>query len=152
MKVFKKILILSILATSLLVSCGGDKSEKKPEEAAKFDPMTDLGIGPVSFVILDSTVNKKMASEGKEIYSAKCYSCHKETVKYIGPAPIGILKRRTPEWVMNMILNPTEMVAKDPIAKDLLKQFSSPMANQNLTQDDARKVLEYFRTIEESQK
>ncbi len=48
---------------------------------------------------------------------------------------------------MNMILNPEQMVAEDPIAKDLLKEYLSPMANQSLTEDEARKILEYFRTI-----
>jgi hypothetical protein len=40
------------------------------------------------------------------------------------------------------------MVQKDPMAKKLLMEFNgSPMANQNLTEDDARAVLEYFRTL-----
>jgi len=48
---------------------------------------------------------------------------------------------------MNMILNPDEMVQKDPIAKALLAEYLSPMANQNLTEEQARAVLEYFRTL-----
>ena len=51
-------------------------------------------------------------------------------------------------WVMNMILAPDKMVKEDPIAKKLLQEFNgSPMANQNLTEDEARAVLEYFRTL-----
>ena len=47
-----------------------------------------------------------------------------------------------------MILNPEEMVKNDPLAKDLLIEFNgSPMANQNLTQEEARAVLEYLRTL-----
>ena len=75
-------------------------------------------------------------------------ACHRPDKKFIGPAPKGVLERRTPEWVMNMILNPEEMVQKDPLAKDLLVEFNgSPMANQNLTEEEARAVLEYFRTL-----
>lgn len=38
--------------------------------------------------------------------------------------------------------------SKDPLAKELLIEFNgSPMANQNLSQEDARAVLEYFRTL-----
>ena len=49
---------------------------------------------------------------------------------------------------MNMILDPEGMVIKDPLAKDLLIEFNgAPMANQSLTEEDARSVLEYFRTI-----
>ena len=59
----------------------------------------------------------------------------------------GIYERRSPEWVMNMILNPEEMVKKNDIAKKLLAEYIAPMANQNLTEDEARAVVEYFRTI-----
>ena len=49
---------------------------------------------------------------------------------------------------MNMILDPEKMVKEDPVAKELLKRYLAPMANQSLTQDEARKILEYFRTLE----
>jgi len=104
------------------------------------------GIGPVKSISLGA-INDQMAEEGQKIYKQMCTSCHKPTKRYIGPAPKGILDRRTPEWIMNMILNPEEMVTKDPIAKELLERYLSPMADQNLTEDEARKVLEYFRTI-----
>jgi hypothetical protein len=45
-----------------------------------------------------------------------------------------------------MILNPEVMIAKNATAKALLAEFSAPMANQHLTEDEARAVLEYFRT------
>ena len=49
---------------------------------------------------------------------------------------------------MNMILNPEEMVEKDPVARELLTRYLAPMANQNLTREEARKILEFFRTLE----
>lgn len=109
-------------------------------------PMTN-GIGPVSSIQLGA-INQAMVTEGAEIFKNKCSSCHKPTQKYVGPAPVGVLDRRKPEWVMNMILNPEEMVEKDPVAKALLTRYLAPMANQNLTQEEARKILEYFRTLE----
>ena len=90
-----------------------------------------------------------MALKGEEVFKAKCTACHKIGKKFIGPAPNKILERRTPEWVMNMILNPEEMTQKDPLAKQLLIEFNgSPMANQGLTEKEARSILEYFRTLE----
>ena len=89
-----------------------------------------------------------MVKLGSEVYEAKCTACHKEEEKFIGPPPKDILKRRTPEWVMNMILNPEEMIQKDPIARKLLMESNgAPMANQNLTEEEARAILEYFRTL-----
>ena len=49
---------------------------------------------------------------------------------------------------MNMILNPEEMIKEDPIAMELLAEYASPMTNQNLTEEEARQVVEYMRTIE----
>ena len=90
-----------------------------------------------------------MAEKGKELFKVNCTACHKPTKKFIGPAPKGVLERRSPEWVMNMILNPEEMVAKDPIAMQLLAEANgAPMANQHLKEEEARAILEYFRTIE----
>jgi len=50
--------------------------------------------------------------------------------------------------VMNLLLNPTEMLKQDPIAKALLKEYNNVMMlNQNLSQDEARAISEYLRTL-----
>ena len=89
-----------------------------------------------------------MVTHGEDVYKKMCTACHRADKKFIGPSPTGILERRTPEWVMNMILNPEQMTKEDPLAKDLLMEFNgAPMANQGLSEEDARAVLEYFRTL-----
>jgi len=150
-----KKIILSVLALAitLMVSCG-DKSKKEnvdqqqvKEEVTEADPMKNKGIGPITSVTLADEIDQDLAKEGAEVYVKMCSACHKPDKRFVGPAPLGILERRTPEWIMNMILNPDEMVQKDPIAKALLAEYLSPMANQNLTEEQARAVLEYFRTL-----
>ena len=147
-----KVFVLA-LVVAIVSSCGGDgKKEVKsaqPEEPAKtveVDPMKDKGIGPISSVILGD-IDEAMVATGKEVFKTKCSACHKVTKRFVGPAMAGVTERRTPEWIMNMILNPEEMVAKNPIAKKLLAEYLSPMANQSLTEDEARQILEYFRTL-----
>lgn len=141
----------------VLFSCGGDatttasnenktSAEKVEENVAPADPMTNKGIGPISNVEL-AAIDDAMAKEGEAVFTAKCTACHKIGKRYIGPDLTGVITRRTPEWIMNMIMNPEEMVANDPIAKELLMEYSAPMANQSLTEDETRKILEYFRTI-----
>ena len=158
----KKIIytILFFLIAGFMVSCGGWENSNSDDHAAakpkpksmlkkKVDPMKDLGIGPIKELITFSgDVDDDLAKKGHSIYKEKCTACHKPSKKFIGPAPKGIFERRNPTWVMNMILNPDEMVQKDEVAKELLKEFNgSPMANQNLTEEEARAVLEYFRTL-----
>lgn len=157
---------LTLLLLGFLVSCGDSekkkntsvtenekpKTEKKEVKYDKVDgvavDMENKGVGPVKSVTLAAEIDQDMAAKGKEIYDINCLACHKPDVKFIGPAPKGILDRRAPEWIMNMILNPEKMVKEDPIAKQLLMEYNgSPMANQGLTEDEARAILEYFRTL-----
>lgn len=156
-----RITILSMLLVSLLLfSCGGEeagKAEESAPEQVQETPKKELdfhankGIGPIKKVELSPTIDMDMAAKGEKVYKEKCAACHKEYERYIGPAPAGILERRSPEWVMNMILNPEVMVKEDPIAKELLAEYLSPMANQNLTETEARNILEYFRTLKETE-
>jgi hypothetical protein len=67
---------------------------------------------------------------------------------YIGPAQKGLLDRRSPEWAMNIMLNPQEMLKKDETAKALLKEYNDmPMTDMGLTEQEARSILEYIRTF-----
>jgi hypothetical protein len=59
----------------------------------------------------------------------------------------GVVGRRTPEYVLNMMLAPDSMVARHPEAKKLFATFLLQMPNLGLTQDQARQVLEYLRTL-----
>ncbi len=142
----------------VLFSCGGGDGKsaadriKEQAQMAPVDPYENWennnGIGPIKSLELPSEIDEELALKGQEIYEGKCTACHKAEKRFIGPSPKDILERRTAAWVMNMILNPDEMVQKDPMAKKLLMEYNgSPMANQNLTEDDARAVLEYFRTL-----
>ncbi|MNZ88187.1 Cytochrome c2 iso-2 [compost metagenome] len=87
-----------------------------------------------------------MATKGKSVFEAKCSACHKtDDQKIVGPGLKGVTERRTPEWIMNMITNPEEMTKKDPVAKALLEEHLTQMTFQNVTDDEARDILEYLR-------
>jgi cytochrome c len=159
------IYLLLFFLSSFLISCGGSESEsneattdEKPQsmlssapktlEEAEKDWQSNIGIGPIASFELPTEIDQELADSGKLVYEAKCTACHKPDKQFIGPAPKDILARRTPAWVMNMIMNPEEMIQKDPIARQLLIKFNgAPMANQSLTEAEARSVLEYFRTL-----
>lgn len=161
--------ILSLILILFVLSCGGNEEKKQESSKVKLKlkttekkaevkttttkpsetiDLTNKGVGPISSITLNAEINQAMATNGKEIFKKMCTACHKPIKKFIGPAPVGVLERRTPEWIMNMVLNPDGMVKNDPLAKKLLMEFNgSPMANQNLSQEEARAVLEYFRTL-----
>src|SRR5690606_40502995 len=67
-----------------------------------------------------SDLDQALAATGKTTFENLCSACHKMDKKFIGPALDGVTERRSPEWIMNMILNPEEMIQKDPIAKQLM--------------------------------
>lgn len=114
----------------------------KKEEAAS--PQANKGVGPVKSVTL-APLDPQKAANGQQIFQPKCSACHKLDEKYVGPALRGVTQRRTPEWIMNMILNPEGMTQQDPIARDLLATHFTQMTFQNVTESEARDILEYFR-------
>jgi len=159
----KRIIPVVLIASfGLLVSCGGkdekkeDKQEIKlhtptesttPDDGVSAD-MDNIGIGPIKTVDISAPVDTEMAKLGEAVFNTKCTACHKVDVKLIGPPMKGVLEKRNPVWVMNMMLNPTEMIAKDPTAKALLAEYNNmPMTPMGLTEEDARHVLEYMRTL-----
>ena len=163
---FKK--LIALLFVISLVSCGEKEAKKetpfvisgKTETervvavrnedilASKKIDLENKGIGPIKQLQLEGEIDKTMVIHGAELYKNKCASCHRPNKKYIGPASVGILDRRTPEWIMNKMLNPLEMMRKDALSKELLKEFNYVvMPTQGLNEYDARAVLEYFRTL-----
>jgi len=104
------------------------------------------GIGNYTNVQLTHPLDKNMIATGEKIYNLKCGSCHKLTnEKLVGPGWKGVTDRRTPEWIMNFVTNTEEMVQKDTAALNLLEVCLVKMPNQNLSDSDARSVLEFMR-------
>ncbi|GGH69797.1 MAG: cytochrome c [Bacteroidetes bacterium] len=147
--------IIGLTVLSLCIRCSGEGSPTaRPNNpnpvAEKVDPesvaLQNHGVGPITSVEMGE-LDIQLVESGKALFEAKCTACHKIDKKYIGPALMGVTERRTPEWVMNMILNPSEMIAKDPLAKKLVGDSNGAvMADQSLTEEEARSILEYLRT------
>lgn len=143
-----------MLAVVAIAACGGKETAGSAPPAADAgqgaDGLTPFqlehGIGPITEVLTLGALDQGLADSGQKVFGAKCTACHKVGEKYIGPELGGVLTRRTPTFVMNMILNPNEMVERHPVAKQLLAEAMTLMANQGLTTEDARAVVEYLRT------
>ncbi|POY35161.1 cytochrome C [Solitalea longa] len=155
---------LALTIVSLfLASCGGsqnntstDSSAAESTEATATESSAaaavdtkahsdSKGVGKFTDVKVEA-LNADMAKNGETVFTAKCSACHKTTdQKVVGPGLKGVTERRTPEWIMNMITNPTEMTKSDPVAKALLEEHLTQMTFQNVTDDETRQILEFLR-------
>jgi cytochrome c2 len=151
----------TLLATLMaLTACGGDAppaqapSSSTPSGGAAAAPAAELtavemeqGLGPIRDLQL-AAVDHEMAEQGEKAFVMKCSACHKIEERYIGPELGQVLSRRTPEFVMNQMLNANEMVQRHPVVKQLLAEYYTPMPVQVTDQTEARAILEYLRSAQ----
>lgn len=154
----KKFLSLNVVVLFIVfaASCGGNNSEKTAETSTEAttastdenNPSYDLhrGEGKFTDVELSASLDAVKAGLGEKVAQVKCSSCHKLTdEKLVGPGWAGVTQRHKPEWIMNFITNTDVMINKDPEVQAQLELCLVRMPNQNLSDDDARNLLEYMR-------
>lgn len=174
MRTLKYLLIFT--PVFLFISCKGpyDKPEKKPvkigiaekttsndeesedneeesdeEDIEEKETLDNKGVGPIDDVDIPDEIDDSMADAGKETFETTCVACHQMDSRMTGPPLEGVTKIRSPEWIMNMILDPDKMLEEDDVAKALLDKYGSPMTNLGLDEDEAREILEYFRSYDD---
>ncbi|HKK46474.1 MAG TPA: c-type cytochrome [Balneolaceae bacterium] len=139
-----------------LISWGCSSSSKKTSEEEQSQQRSENGltpfqlengIGPITEAVEVGPIDTQMAARGKEIFLNNCSSCHKIGERYVGPDLQEVTSRRTPAYIMNMILNPTGMTQKHPTAHKLLENFAAQMADLSLQKDQARAIVEYLRSV-----
>ena len=151
--------VIAITALIILIACQSPSDNKTtsgsttPNNSSATDTSASAasnnekaGVGKFQHVELTHPLDQKMITTGKNVYDLKCASCHKLTdEKLVGPGWKDVTKRRAPEWIMNFVTNTDEMIEKDAVAKNLYEVCLVKMPNQNLSDDDARAVLEFQR-------
>lgn len=145
---------------AFLGACGGSETSSEEGSATEESSATasesevintdakseSKGIGKFTNVEVAADIDADMAAKGQAIFETKCTPCHKLTdEKLVGPGLKNITEIRTPEWIMNMITNPEEMTKKDPVAKALFEEHLMQMTFQNVSDEETRQILEYFR-------
>ena len=125
----------------LLISCAGEKSAPQLSE---FE--IEHGIGPVTEEIqISDEIDPELADRGEQVFRGLCVMCHNEVDSSIAPSMKGILDNRSPEYVMNMILNPVGMSRRHPSRTNQQESYFTSMPFQSVSLDDARAIVEYFR-------
>lgn len=93
-----------------------------------------------------STPTDPVAIRGKLAFESKCLACH--TIgggDKLGPDLHGVTKLLDDAWIARWLRNPEPMLASDPHAKAQLAKYKVPMPNQNLSEDEIREFLAYFK-------
>ena len=150
------VLVVTVIASFFIYSCSdsntqatsADSTASSSTAAASSSAGTSdiKGTGKFTDVKLTHPLDQAMIKQGKSIYDVKCSACHKTTSeKLVGPGWKGVTDRRKPEWIMNFVTNTEVMLNKDTAAQAMIEKCMVRMPNQNLTDDDARHILEFMR-------
>lgn len=144
--------IVFLVICSIVYGCSQNGTDNSTSDATSnqtsltkddYDP--NRGIGKFDHVDVNG-LDMSLASEGKLIADLKCASCHKYTEeRLVGPGWKGVSKKHRPEWLMNFITNPDPMIDVDPQLQAQLEICLVRMPNQNLSDEDARAILEFMR-------
>jgi nitrite reductase (NO-forming) len=87
-----------------------------------------------------------VAVRGKLAFETKCLACH--TIAggdRLGPDLYQVTKRRDDAWLTRWMRNPEQMLQTDAVAKQMLEKYKVPMPNQNVSDQEIREYLAYFR-------
>jgi mono/diheme cytochrome c family protein len=133
-----------LLGLLLAAGCGGDADgEPATEGAAGEPPVSPEETAPVS----PGDVDAELAARGEEIFQSRgCNACHSlGSGRLVGPDLQGVAQRREQGWIIAMIMNPDSMLQADETARGLFDEYMTPMADQNLSDDEANALYEFLR-------
>ena len=119
-------------------------SEKATPEEGKAD--TSAAMEDTTSQAKDLTYDEALAKKGEELFDKKgCTACHDLDSRKVGPPLRDVALKRDPEWIKHMIMKPDSMILHDPIAQKLLEEYSVPMTNQNVSEEEAKAIIEFFK-------
>ncbi len=139
------VLACALALVLALAGCGsaqsGDGSKKASAGAGKSASKYDSGERAGA-----SEAEEELAEKGESLFSTKgCTACHAQGRRLTGPDLAGVSMRRTQAWLEHQILDPAAMAQDDPIARELMAKHALQMPNQNLTPEEAKAVIEFFK-------
>jgi mono/diheme cytochrome c family protein len=137
--------MMALTAGALLVGCGGGG-----DGGAAGDAASQAAEAEMPAASEPGPLDPELAAQGAELMKAKGGSaCHSVGGgRLVGPDLAGVTERRAREFVLAMITNPDSMLANDADARQMLAEYYTPMANQNVTRADALALYEYFRSVD----
>ncbi|MDH3496381.1 MAG: cytochrome c [Gemmatimonadota bacterium] len=134
---------LILPALALVVAACGERTEQagQPQAAPAAAPTVAVTPAPTG------PIDEALAAQGAELFQQKaCASCHRVGGgRLTGPDLEDVTERRAYNWIMAMITKPDSMLKVDATARQLLMEYATPMANMNVSTDEARALYEFLR-------
>lgn len=96
------------------------------------------------------SVDPALARRGADVFKNKaCWVCHtigkKGSKTAEGPDLAGVTDRRTHEWLVAWLRDPTAMYGADPVADAMLEQYHNVrMPNMKLSESDGAALIAYL--------
>ncbi len=156
MKLINLTFLTLLIFTGLMLSgCGGNgngNGSSQSQSGAQGSGLSNFekehGIGPIQERLTIADFNLEKAQRGQDIFESKCAACHQMDSRLVGPPIKGLTERRSAEFIMNIILNPNEMVRNHPEGQKMMQEYMMVMPYQNVSEDEAREIYEYFRKVD----
>jgi cytochrome c2 len=83
--------------------------------------------------------------DGATLFKARCSGCHSiGGGQLVGPDLKDVAQRRTPAWLKSFIADPPAMIATDPTAQALEKQFGVTMPSLSLAPAEVDALVAYL--------
>lgn len=138
----------------LAMACESEEGNGEPDEvdngeAELSEWEMDHGIGPVDEPVEIGALDTDKASRGRITYRNNCSSCHRMETRLTGPPLLPALDTRTPEFVMNFIINPGDNIDRHPIGQSLMQTYLTRMPDLRISEEEAREIYEYLRYYDE---
>ena len=87
-----------------------------------------------------------VAVKGKLAFESKCLACHSIAGgDKLGPDVYGVTRRRSEAWITRWLKSPDAMLRTDADAKALLDKYKVPMPDQNLSDQEIKEFVAYFK-------
>lgn len=132
---FKMLVLLLPILVFFLYGCGGGESS-----GGDYTVVKDVKVG---------AFDPQLAAKGEQIFKVKCVACHQYDRRLVGPPLREVVKRRSADYIISMIISPELMQENNDTVKALVQQYMTKMTNQNVSQEEARAIYEHLRQIAE---
>lgn len=89
------------------------------------------------------------AEEGKQLFNARCASCHNVNKVLVGPALSGVGERHSEDWIIKFVHSSSAVIQSgDPKAIALYEQYNKvAMPDHNdLTPENIKGILAYIKS------